>query len=67
MDGVPTVAVVGAGRMGGAMVGTLRRAGVEVLVCNRTRAKAEPGLAQHRQPEDLSDRETCQEYREQGE
>jgi 3-hydroxyisobutyrate dehydrogenase-like beta-hydroxyacid dehydrogenase len=37
----PTVAVVGAGRMGGAMVGTLRRAGVEVLVCNRTPAKAE--------------------------
>jgi 3-hydroxyisobutyrate dehydrogenase-like beta-hydroxyacid dehydrogenase len=36
-----TVAVVGAGRMGGAMVGTLRRAGVEVLVCNRTPAKAE--------------------------
>ena len=41
MDGGPTVAVVGAGRMGGAMVGTLRRAGVEVLVFNRTRAKAE--------------------------
>jgi len=37
----PTVAVVGAGRMGGAMVGTLRRAGIEVLVFNRTRAKAE--------------------------
>ncbi|HJW62262.1 MAG TPA: NAD(P)-binding domain-containing protein, partial [Actinomycetes bacterium] len=36
MDGGPTVAVVGAGRMGGAMVGTLRRAGVEVLVFNRT-------------------------------
>jgi 3-hydroxyisobutyrate dehydrogenase-like beta-hydroxyacid dehydrogenase len=36
-----TVAVVGAGRMGGAMVGTLRRAGIEVLVFNRTRAKAE--------------------------
>jgi 3-hydroxyisobutyrate dehydrogenase-like beta-hydroxyacid dehydrogenase len=33
--------VVGAGRMGAAMVGTLRRAGVEVLVFNRTRAKAE--------------------------
>jgi 3-hydroxyisobutyrate dehydrogenase-like beta-hydroxyacid dehydrogenase len=41
MDGGPTVAVVGAGRMGGAMVGTLRRAGLEVLVFNRTRAKAE--------------------------
>jgi 3-hydroxyisobutyrate dehydrogenase-like beta-hydroxyacid dehydrogenase len=37
----PTVAVVGAGRMGGAMVGTLRRAGLEVVVYNRTRAKAE--------------------------
>jgi 3-hydroxyisobutyrate dehydrogenase-like beta-hydroxyacid dehydrogenase len=41
MDGGPRVAVVGAGRMGAAMVGTLRRAGVEVVVCNRTRAKAE--------------------------
>jgi 3-hydroxyisobutyrate dehydrogenase-like beta-hydroxyacid dehydrogenase len=37
----PTVAVVGAGRMGGAMVSTLRRAGLEVVVYNRTRAKAE--------------------------
>ena len=35
------VAVVGAGRMGAAMVGTLCRAGVEVVVFNRTRAKAE--------------------------
>jgi 3-hydroxyisobutyrate dehydrogenase-like beta-hydroxyacid dehydrogenase len=35
------VAVVGAGRMGGAMAGTLRRAGVEVVVFNRTRSKAE--------------------------
>ena len=41
MDGGPRVAVVGAGRMGAAMVGTLRRAGVEVVVCNRTPAKAE--------------------------
>ena len=41
MDGEPRVAVVGAGRMGAAMVGTLRRAGLEVLVHNRTRAKAE--------------------------
>ncbi|HEU4399281.1 MAG TPA: NAD(P)-dependent oxidoreductase [Actinomycetota bacterium] len=41
MDQPETVAVVGAGRMGGAMVGTLRRAGIEVLVFNRTRAKAE--------------------------
>lgn len=41
MDGEGRVAVVGAGRMGAAMVGTLRRAGVEVVVCNRTRSKAE--------------------------
>jgi 3-hydroxyisobutyrate dehydrogenase-like beta-hydroxyacid dehydrogenase len=41
MDGEPRVAVVGAGRMGAAMVGTLRRAGVEVLVFNRTRPRAE--------------------------
>ncbi|HET6814658.1 MAG TPA: NAD(P)-binding domain-containing protein, partial [Actinomycetota bacterium] len=41
MDGEPRVAVVGAGRMGAAMVGTLRRAGVPVVVFNRTPAKAE--------------------------
>jgi 3-hydroxyisobutyrate dehydrogenase-like beta-hydroxyacid dehydrogenase len=41
MDGGARVAVVGAGRMGAAMAGTLRRAGVEVVVFNRTRAKAE--------------------------
>ena len=41
MQGEPRVAVVGAGRMGAAMVGTLRRAGVEVVVFNRTRPKAE--------------------------
>ena len=41
MTGGPKVAVVGAGRMGGAMAGTLRRAGLEVVVFNRTRAKAE--------------------------
>jgi 3-hydroxyisobutyrate dehydrogenase-like beta-hydroxyacid dehydrogenase len=41
MGSEPRVAVVGAGRMGAAMVGTLRRAGVEVVVCNRTRSKAE--------------------------
>jgi 3-hydroxyisobutyrate dehydrogenase-like beta-hydroxyacid dehydrogenase len=35
-----TVAVVGAGRMGGAMVGTLRRAGFSVRVWNRTAATA---------------------------
>jgi 3-hydroxyisobutyrate dehydrogenase-like beta-hydroxyacid dehydrogenase len=41
MDGEPRVAVVGAGRMGAAMVGTLRRAGVPVVVFNRTLSKAE--------------------------
>jgi 3-hydroxyisobutyrate dehydrogenase-like beta-hydroxyacid dehydrogenase len=41
MDGGPRVAVVGAGRMGAAMVGTLRRAGVEVVVFNRSRPRAE--------------------------
>ncbi len=41
MEGETRVAVVGAGRMGAAMVGTLRRAGVEVLVFNRTRPRAE--------------------------
>jgi 3-hydroxyisobutyrate dehydrogenase-like beta-hydroxyacid dehydrogenase len=41
MAGGPRVAVVGAGRMGAAMVGTLCRAGVEVVVYNRTRAKAD--------------------------
>ena len=41
MEGEARVAVVGAGRMGAAMVGTLRRAGVEVVVFNRTRSRAE--------------------------
>jgi 3-hydroxyisobutyrate dehydrogenase len=41
VEGYPRVAVVGAGRMGAAMVGTLRRAGVDVRVFNRTRARAE--------------------------
>ena len=41
MTGGSRVAVVGAGRMGAAMAGTLRRAGVEVVVFNRTRSKAE--------------------------
>jgi len=41
MAGGSSVAVVGAGRMGAAMVGTLRRAGVEVVVFNRTRSRAE--------------------------
>ncbi len=39
--GGPTVAVLGAGRMGGAMVGTLRRAGFDVIIWNRDRSKAE--------------------------
>ena len=41
MTGGPRVAVVGAGRMGAAMAGTLCRAGAEVVVWNRTRAKAD--------------------------
>ena len=41
MAGGSRVAVVGAGRMGAAMAGTLRRAGIEVVVFNRTRAKAD--------------------------
>jgi 3-hydroxyisobutyrate dehydrogenase-like beta-hydroxyacid dehydrogenase len=40
MEGTPKVAVVGTGRMGATMVGTLRRAGAEVVVFNRTRDKA---------------------------
>ena len=36
-----TVAVLGAGRMGGAMVGRLRRSGFDVLAWNRDRAKAD--------------------------
>lgn len=36
-----TVAVVGAGRMGSAMAGRLRGAGLPVVVANRTRARAE--------------------------
>ncbi|MBI3105387.1 MAG: NAD(P)-dependent oxidoreductase [Candidatus Rokubacteria bacterium] len=35
------VALLGAGRMGGAMVGTLRRAGFDVTVWNRSRERAE--------------------------
>lgn len=41
MDAQLRVAVVGCGRMGGAMVGTLRRTGTEVVVFNRTRDRAE--------------------------
>jgi 3-hydroxyisobutyrate dehydrogenase/2-hydroxy-3-oxopropionate reductase len=40
-DDSTTVAVVGAGRMGAAMVGRLRSAGHRVLVYNRTRERAE--------------------------
>ena len=36
-----TVAVLGAGRMGGAMVGTLRRSGFDVVAWNRDRARAD--------------------------
>ena len=36
-----TVAVLGAGRMGGAMVGRLRRSGFDVVAWNRDRAKAD--------------------------
>ena len=36
-----TVAVLGTGRMGGAMVGTLRRAGFEVVAWNRDPAKSQ--------------------------
>jgi 3-hydroxyisobutyrate dehydrogenase/2-hydroxy-3-oxopropionate reductase len=38
---VTVVAVLGTGRMGGAMVGTLRRAGLDVVAWNRDRSKAE--------------------------
>jgi 3-hydroxyisobutyrate dehydrogenase-like beta-hydroxyacid dehydrogenase len=41
MTAVGAVAVVGTGRMGAAMVGRLRGAGVEVTVFNRTRSRAE--------------------------
>ncbi|MBI4449728.1 NAD(P)-dependent oxidoreductase, partial [Candidatus Uhrbacteria bacterium] len=36
---VPSVAILGTGHMGGAMVGTLRRAGFDVAVWNRTRSR----------------------------
>ena len=39
--GSETVAVLGMGRMGGAMAGTLHRAGLDVVVWNRTRSRAE--------------------------
>ncbi len=43
----PRVAVLGAGNMAGAMVGTLRRAGFDVTVWNRTGARAEELAASH--------------------
>ena len=42
-----TVAVVGVGRMGAAMVGRLRGAGLDVVVYNRTPERAEQVAAQH--------------------
>jgi 3-hydroxyisobutyrate dehydrogenase-like beta-hydroxyacid dehydrogenase len=41
------VAVLGAGNMAGAMVGTLRRAGFDVLVWNRTGSRAESVAGAH--------------------
>src|SRR5262245_61169989 len=38
---LPTVAVLGTGRMGAAMVGTLRRVGFDVIVWNRDRGKCD--------------------------
>jgi 3-hydroxyisobutyrate dehydrogenase-like beta-hydroxyacid dehydrogenase len=43
----PRVAVLGAGNMAGAMVGTLRRAGFDVTVWNRTGARAEELAESH--------------------
>jgi 3-hydroxyisobutyrate dehydrogenase-like beta-hydroxyacid dehydrogenase len=47
MDPAVTVAVVGTGRMGAAMVGRLRGAGLDVVVYNRTRATADEVAARH--------------------
>lgn len=41
MGEIDTVAVIGAGRMGSAMVGTLRREGFDVVVYNRTPERAQ--------------------------
>jgi len=41
VTGTTTIGVVGTGRMGSAMAQALRAAGVEVTLCNRTRATAE--------------------------
>ena len=43
----PRVAVLGAGNMAGAMVGTLRRAGFDVTVWNRTRERADTVAETH--------------------
>jgi 3-hydroxyisobutyrate dehydrogenase len=43
----PRVAVLGAGNMAGAMVGTLRRAGFDVTVWNRTRERADAVAETH--------------------
>ena len=43
----PSVAVLGAGNMAGAMVGTLRRSGFDVAVWNRTAARAEAVAEAH--------------------
>ena len=43
----PRAAVLGAGNMAGAMVGTLRRAGLDVTVWNRTGARAEAVAEAH--------------------
>ena len=44
----PRVAVLGAGNMAGAMVGTLRRAGFDVTVWNRTAERADDVAGTHR-------------------
>jgi 3-hydroxyisobutyrate dehydrogenase len=46
VSGQPSVGWIGTGRMGAAMATRLARAGVDLHVWNRTRAKAEP-LAEH--------------------
>lgn len=47
MSDAPRVAVIGTGRMGGAMVGRLAGAGFHVTVHNRTRARAEQVAERH--------------------
>lgn len=41
MHHLPTVAIIGTGRMGGAMASTIRRAGISVTLWNRDQQKAE--------------------------